>query len=65
MDGQDVGQRLRGKAPPGTSARHLGVHGSHCGPKLREVQAVERRDWDVCRVDVKRFVGDPIDQARL
>ena len=65
VDGQDVGQRLGGKRPPGAAARQLGVHRRHRGPEVGKVQAVQRRDRQPRRVEVERLGGDPRDQPRL
>ena len=65
VDGQDIGQGLGGEPSPGVAGSQFSVHRPHRGPELWEVQAVERRDGDPCRIEVERLGGDPRDQSRF
>ena len=60
VDGQDVGKRLGGERAPGAGGQ-LGTHRPNRGPEVRQVHAVERRDRQPRRVEVKRSSGDPRD----
>jgi hypothetical protein len=61
MDGQDVGQGLRGQRPPGGAGSQLGVDRPHRGPQLWQVQAIQRRHRQPRRVEAERLRGDPRD----
>jgi len=65
VDGQDVGQGLGGERPAGAAGRQLGIHRRQRGPKVREVEAVERRERHPRRIEAERLGGDPRDQLRL
>ena len=63
--GQDVRQRLGGERPPNTAGSQLDVHRPHCGPKVRQIQAIERRERQPRRIEVERLGGHLPDQPWL
>ena len=65
MDSQEVGQRLGGERPAEAAGGELGIHRQHDGPKVREVDGVERRERQPRWVEVECLGGHTRDQPRL
>jgi hypothetical protein len=59
VDGQDVGEGLGGKRAPGPAARQLSSHHGPRGTQGRQVQIIQRRDRQPCRVPVEYLGSDP------